>query len=92
MGLKLSGFSRRRGYPRYCLAPKGKAYSQVRLGAWICLRPSAPTPFNRLFRQPAAVSLPRLRIAPMTGNGMLTVFPSASPFGLALGTGLPRDD
>ena len=25
-GLKLSGFSREYDYPRYCLAPKGKAY------------------------------------------------------------------
>ena len=42
-------------------------------------------PFNLLFRQQAAVSLLRLRIARTGSNGILTVLPSASPLGLSLG-------
>ena len=68
----LSGFSRRHGYPRCPSGPKPFRYCQVRLGRWICLPPSAPTPFNRLFRQPAEVSLPRPRVARMASAGMLT--------------------
>ena len=44
----------------------------VLLGRWICLPSSAPTPFNRLFRQPAEVSLPRPRVARMASAGILT--------------------
>ena len=44
-----------------------------RLFPWICLWKSAPTPFNRLFRQTAAVSLLRPRVTPWGSNGMLTV-------------------
>ena len=36
----LSGFSREYDYPHYRPPPKGLPYYQVRLGAWICLRPS----------------------------------------------------
>ena len=43
--------------------PEGVTYCQVRLGRWICLPSSAPTPFNGLFRQAAEVSLLRLHIA-----------------------------
>ena len=68
----LSGFSRRHGYPRCPSGPRPFRYCQVRLGRWICLPPSAPTPFNRLFRQPAEVSLPRPRVARMASAGMLT--------------------
>ena len=60
--MAVSGFSRRRDYPRYRRAPGGLAYCQVRIGACASPRPSAPTPFNRQFRLPAAVSLPRPRI------------------------------
>ena len=70
--MKLSGFSRRHDYPRYHLGPKSLVYCQVRLGRWICLPSSAPTPFNRLFRQPAEVPLPRPRVARMASAGMLT--------------------
>ena len=70
--MELSGFSRRHGYPRCHSRPKPLAYCQVRLGRWICLPPSAPTPFNRLFRQPAEVSLPRPRVARMASAGILT--------------------
>ena len=70
--MELSGFSRRHDYPRYHSGPKPLAYCQVRLGRWICLPSSAPTPFNRLFRQPAEVPLPRPRVARMASAGILT--------------------
>ena len=70
--MKLSGFSRRHDYPRCPAGPKPVWYCQVRLRGWICLPPSTPTPFNRLFRQPAEVSLPRPRVARMASAGMLT--------------------
>ena len=57
------------------------------LGARTSLRPSAPKAFNALIRQRAEVSLLRHRVAPRGSHGMLTVSPSASPFGLALGPG-----
>ena len=84
-GLKLSGFSREHDYPHYPATPRGSRYCQGRLGTRTSLRPSAPTPFNALFRQRAAVPLLRPRVAPHGSDGMLTVMPSASPLGLALG-------
>ena len=51
-----------------------------RLFPRICLRESTPTPFNRLFRQTAAVSLLRPRVTLEGSNGMLTV----SAIGLAV--------
>ena len=75
----LSGFSREYGYRRYRTPPRGTPYFQGRLGTRICLRPSTPTPFNGLFRQAAAVSLLRLRVAPAGSEGMLTL----SAIGLA---------
>ena len=53
---------------------------RFQLGTWICLRPSTPTPFNLLFRQEAAVSLLRHRIARKVSDGILTV----SAIGLAI--------
>ena len=79
-GIKLSGFSRRYGYLRYCVGPEPSAYYQVRIPGWICLPRSTPTPFNLLFRQQAAVSQPRPHIAPGASSGILT----ASSIGLAL--------
>ena len=79
-GSMLSGFSRRHGYPRCPSAPKRFRYCQVRLGRRICLPPSAPTPFNPLFRQRAEVSLPRHRVARAASARMLT----GSPVGIAL--------
>ena len=76
----LSGFSRQYGYVRCRVGPKASAYSQVRLGRWICLPPSAPTPFNRLFRQPAALSLLRHHVAGAHSTGILT----CSAIGLAV--------
>ena len=50
----------------------GSRYYQVRLGWWICLPPSIPTPFNVLFRQYAALSLLRHHIAHQGSTGLLT--------------------
>ena len=77
--LELSGFSREYGYVHYCRAPEGLAYYLGRLDARICLGVSAPTPFNGLFRQPAALSLFRLHVAPCGSTGILT----GSAIGLA---------
>ena len=73
---KLSGFSREYGYPRCRAAPGGGPYCQVRLGGCALPPPSAPTPFNALFRQRAEVSLLRHRVAARGSHGMLTVRPS----------------
>ena len=70
--MELSGFSRRHDYPRYPSGPESVWYCQVRLDGWICLPVSTPTPFNRLFRQPAEVPLPRPRVARMASAGILT--------------------
>ena len=83
--VKLSGFSWRHAYVHYRRCPKALPYYQVRISRRTSLPRSTPTPFNRLFRQPAALSLPRLRIALTVSNGILTVFPSAAPKGWALG-------
>ena len=69
----LSGFSREYAYPRYWASPGGCPYYQVRVRAWICLRPSAPTPFNGQFRLSAEVPLLRHRVAPCGSHGILTV-------------------
>ena len=59
---------------------KRSAYCQVRLSRWVCLPRSTPTPFNRLFRQPAGLSLLRLHVAPCASTGILT----CSSIGLAV--------
>ena len=81
----LSGFSWRLDYVHYQIVPKDALYYQVRLYKRTLLSVSASTPFNRLFRQPAALSLPRRRVAQIVSNGILTVCPSASPKGWTLG-------
>ena len=81
------------GAPRICLAdflgslltpvvgsPEGSPYCQVRLGRRICLPPSAPTPFNPVFRNRAGLSLLRPHVAPRASAGMLT----GSSIGLAV--------
>ena len=75
-----SGFSRQSAYPHYWIVPKDVPYCQVRLFPWICLRKSTSTLFNRLFRQPAAVSLLRPHVTLKGSNGILTV----SAIGLAV--------
>ena len=49
----------------------------------------APTTFNALFRQRAAVSLPGLEGSSKAGGGILTASSSGYPFGLPLVPGLP---
>ena len=88
MKLTLSRFSREYDYPHYLRPPKGTQYCQVRLGMWICLHSSIPTPFNGLFRKSAEVSLLRLHIAPHGSNGMLTVSAIALAVRLRLRTRL----
>ncbi len=44
----------------------------LQLGEWICLPPSAPLPFNVLFRQHAALSLLRHHFALQASTGILT--------------------
>ena len=75
-----SGFSRQSDYLHYWIVPQDAPYCQVRLFPRICLRESAPTLFNGLFRQPAAVSLLLLHVTPRGSNGILTV----SAIGLAV--------
>ena len=77
--LEFSGFSRRYGYPHYLSGPKPVEYCQVRIKGWTFLPLSAPTPFNRLFRQPAEVSRPRPRVTHAASTGILT----SSTIGLA---------
>ena len=52
----------------------------TRLGRWICLPSSAPTPFNGEFRLSAAVPLLRHHVAHEGSHGILTV----SAIGLAV--------
>ena len=74
--------------PRYRPPPGGTPYCQVRLGTRTSLRPSAPTPFNALFRQRAEVSLLRHRVARGGSHGMLTVSAIALAIRLRLRTRL----
>ena len=71
----------------------GRRTLALRLKGRICLPLSAPSRFNPLFRQGAAVSLLRRRVAPRCSNGILTVS-SGRPrlHGLALGPDSPRAD
>ena len=78
--IKFSGFSRQSAYLRCWIVPEDAPYCQVRLFPRICLRESAPTLFNGLFRQPAAVSLLLLHVTLQGSNGILTV----SAIGLAV--------
>ena len=78
-GLSLAGFLGSMitctiGLPRGGIRTVG-----AQLGRRTCLPPSQPTAFNALFRQRAAVSLLRHRIAPCGSHGILTV----SAIGLA---------
>ena len=61
-----------------------------RLGRWICLPSSKPTPFNQLFRQLATVSLLRLHITRNISNGILTVSAIGLAFRLILRTRLTQ--
>ena len=67
-------------YTRYWVVQKDAPYSQGRLSSRICLGKSTPTPFNRLFRQAAALPLLRLHVAPGGSTGILT----GSAIGIAI--------
>ena len=84
MEVMFSGFSRQSAYLRCWIVPEDAPYCQVRLFPRICLRESAPTLFNGLFRQPAAVSLLLLHVTLQGSNGILTV----SAIGCAVRLGL----
>ena len=75
----LSGFS---WEPVYVLIPSYlySGYCQVRLSGRICLPRSTSTPFNRLFRQTAGLSLLRHHIALCISTGILT----GSSIGIAI--------
>ena len=78
--IKFSGFSREYAYVHYWIVPKDAPYYQVRLSLRICLQQSTSTPFNRLFRQPAALSRLRPHVTPFGSTGILT----GSAIGLAV--------
>ena len=78
--IMFSGFSREYAYVRYWIVPKDAPYCQVRLSLRICLQQSTSTPFNRLFRQPAALSRLRPHVTPFGSTGILT----GSAIGLAV--------
>ena len=66
-----SGFSWEPGYLLFRLRKRSR-YFQVRFLQGICLPQSTSTPFNRLFRQPAGVSLLRLLFPLPSSTGILT--------------------
>ena len=72
----------------YWIVPKDAPYCQGRLLPWICLQQSTSTPFNRLFRQPAALSQLRHRITPEGSTGILTGSAIGLAFRLSLRTRL----
>ena len=64
----------------------------ARLGTRISLRASQPRGSDGNYRSPAGVLLTRPAIETCGSCGLFTAFPSAAPFGLALGADLPRAD
>ena len=78
-GLSLAGFLGSMLTCSVTLPRGGRRTLAHQLGRWTCLPSSKPKRFNVLFRQHAAVSLLRHRIAPYGSHGMLTV----SAIGLA---------
>jgi len=65
--------------------PEGSRYYQLSAGRADLPTQPIPTAFNVLFRQYAGWSLLRHPIAIKASTGILTCYPSASPFGLSLG-------
>ncbi len=87
--LKLRGFSRKHGIIEFAF-PEGKAphhISELNEG------PDLPEPTSYLLRpgypSPGSTTLLRYPIAIIRGTGILTRFPSATLFSLALGADLP---
>jgi hypothetical protein len=87
--LKLRGFSWKHGIDHF--APLGNSSSRLRIvlpdfpkSTPYTLKPGQPSPgWSSLLRPPIAV---------MSGAGILTCFPSTTPFGLALGADSPYAD
>ena len=87
--LKLRGFSWKHGIDHF--APHGNSSSRLEIVipdlpriTFYTLKPGYPTPgWSNLLRPPIAV---------MRGTGILTCFPSTTPFGLALGADSPCAD
>ena len=71
VNISSSGFSWESDYLLIHLRMRSR-YSQVRFPEGICLLRSASTPFNRLFRQPAGVSLLRPHFPIYSSMGILT--------------------
>ncbi len=70
-------------------APRGDFHTiGFLLKVWICLHLSTHTPFNGVFRNPAAVSLLRHRVAHHGSNGILTVYAIAISVRMRLRTRL----
>ena len=69
--------------------PGGARYCPSSASAVDLPAANLPLRFNALFRQCAGVSLLRLHIAHIQGNGIFTVCPSDSPYGCSLGPDLP---
>ena len=88
--LKLRGFSWKHGinhFPHY----KTGRHRISDIKARICLSP-LPTYLNRDNQHPVSLSLLRHPIAVTQSTGILTCFPSTTPFGLALGADSPCAD
>ncbi len=89
--LMFSGFSWKPAYRRSRPAAGAGRTLALRLGRRTCLPSSAPSRFNPLFRQGAAVSLLRRRVTRQVSNGMLTVSTIAIARRLMLRTRLTLD-
>ena len=87
--LMLRGFSWKSGVTHFASVEARARVS--RLARRICLSGHG-TRLNRDNQRPAWATLLRPPIAIDSGSGMLTGFPSATPFGLALGAGSPCAD
>ena len=87
--LKLRGFSRELGIIHF--GPRGTSSSRLRINDPPDLPGGSPYTL-KLATNARWTSLLRHPIAVMPGTGMLTCFPSTTPFGLALGTDSPCSD
>ena len=81
--MSLGGVSRHDDYALYSHPWVGSLTASLSLR--ICLQASSARRFDGDYRRPAAFRPMRLSIGPSGGAGMLTSFPSATAFALALG-------
>ena len=87
--LKLRGFSWKHGINHF--APHGSSSSRLRI-VFPDLPKNTPYTLKPGYPAPGWSSLLRPLIAVIRGTGMLTCFPSTTPFGLALGADSPCAD